>query len=228
MKITCIIPVYNGERFLGEALESVLDQQYPDLEVIVVDDGSTDDTPEILARFRKRIRVLRQDHSGVAAARNLAMTVAEGDYIAFQDADDIWMPGKLAVQSECFRTRPELEICVGLIENFWMDEVAEEEEGYRGRKFAGILPGYSLVCLLARKDVFDRVGLFDPSLRVGSDNDWFLRARDVGVVEEVVPQLLVRRRLHTGNLTRSDLANRDQLIRNMKASLDRRRAHKES
>jgi hypothetical protein len=104
-----------------------------------------------------------------------------------------------------------------------MEELAEEAAAYKDHRFSKPIPGYSLVCMLARRSLFERVGGFDPSLRVGSDNDWFLRARDAEAVEEVLPELLVRRRLHARNLTRPDLAGRDTLLRNVKASLDRRR-----
>lgn len=91
MSVTCIVPVYNGERFLKEALDSVLDQAgVPDLDVLVVDDGSTDTTPDVLETYGDRIRVLRQANAGVAAARNLGLSEATGEFIAFQDADDIW------------------------------------------------------------------------------------------------------------------------------------------
>jgi glycosyltransferase involved in cell wall biosynthesis len=223
VNITCILPVYNGENYLAQALQTVLDQRHSDLEILVVNDGSTDGTSEVLAGFEGHIRVLEQEHSGVAGARNLALREAKGAYLAFQDADDLWMPGKLRLQEERFRARPELEMSLGLIQNFWMEELAEEAAAYENQRFSQPIPGYSLVCMLARRSLFERVGGFDPSLRVGSDNDWFLRARDAEAVEEVIPELLVRRRLHAHNLTRADLAGRDTLLRNVKASLDRRR-----
>lgn len=224
MSITCIVPVYNGARFLEEALASVLDQGVDGLEVVVVDDGSTDATPQVLEGFGDRIRVVRQDNAGVAAARNRGLDEARGDLVAFQDCDDLWMPGRLALQLEAFRQRPDLDLCLGLIQNFWMPEVAAEAQGYGGSRFARPLPGFSLTCLLARRTAFDTVGRFETSLRVGEDNDWFLRARDAGLTEHVVPEVLVHRRLHRDNLTRKDLASREAILRNMKASLDRRRS----
>jgi glycosyltransferase involved in cell wall biosynthesis len=224
MSVTCILPVYNGERFLAEALESVLDQNVPDLDVLVVDDGSTDGTPAVLERFGSRIRVVRQENAGVSAARNRGLDEARGPFIAFQDCDDLWMPGKLERQLAALRQRPELDLCLGLVQNFWMDELAAEETAYRGSRFAEPAPGYLLQAMVARRSVFDRVGRFDTSLGVGEDNDWFLRVRDAGLADEVLPEVLVRRRLHLGNLTRKDLASREAILRNMKASLDRRRS----
>ncbi len=223
MNITCILPVFNGERFLAEALESVFAQDHPRLDMVVVDDGSTDGTAELLTRFQGRIRVLRQEQRGCAAARNLGLRESSGELVAFQDADDLWMPGKLRLQEARFEADPRLELCVGLVQNFWMDEVAEEEAAYREHRFSAPVPGFTLPALLARRSLFDRVGGFNEGLRCGSDTDWFLRARDAGAVEEVLPELLTRRRLHAGNLTRGDLASRPALLHLMKNSLDRRR-----
>lgn len=224
MTVTCVLPVYNGARFLGEALHSVLDQGVDGLRVIVVDDGSTDATPHVLAGFGDRIRVVRQENAGVAAARNRGLAEVDSEFVAFQDADDLWCAGKLRRQLDAFRADPDLQLVVGRVQNFWMPELAHEEAAFRGSRFASEAPGYLLQCALARRSVFDRVGRFDPSLRVGEDNDWFLRVRDAGVRAYLVPEVLVRRRLHAGNLTREDLASREAILRNMKASLDRRRA----
>lgn len=224
MSVTCILPVYNGERFLAEALDSVLDQNVSDLEVLVVDDGSTDCTAAILDRYGPKIRVVRQENLGVSPARNRGLDEAGSEYIAFQDCDDLWMPGKLARQLAAFEERPELDLCLGMVQNFWMDELAAEERAYRGSSFAAPAPGYLLQALVARRSAFERVGRFDTTLGVGEDNDWFLRARDAGLVEEMIPDVLVRRRLHLNNLTRDDLASRDAILANMKASLDRRRS----
>jgi glycosyltransferase involved in cell wall biosynthesis len=225
--VTCILPVYNGERFLREAIRTVLDQNHPRLELLVVDDGSTDGTQAVLREFEGAVRVIRHEHRGVAAARNVGLTEAQGDYVAFQDADDLWMPGKLVLQLERFKQSPELDICVTLMQNFWMKELAHEEAGFQGRRFAEPIPGFSLVCLLARRSVYAKIGLFKPALRVGSDTDWFLRARAARLVEGCVPEVLVRRRLHAGNLTRADLASRDTVLTSMKAFLDRRREQRD-
>ena len=223
MTISCILPVYNGERFLGEAIESVLEQGHDGLELIVVDDGSTDRAMEVLAEFGDRVRVFQQDQKGCAAARNLGLREATGSFIAFQDADDLWMPGKLKMQTARFRARPELDLCVGMVQNFWMDDVAEEGEAYAGHRFADPIPAFVLPAMLARKSLFDRVGGFNEALRRGSDADWFLRAREAGAVGEAPDTLVLKRRLHSANLTRGDLASRDSLLESMKASLDRRR-----
>lgn len=221
--VSCVVPVYQGERFLGEALDSILAQGYEPLEVVVVDDGSTDGTPEVAASYGDRIRYIRQANAGPAAARNRGVEASRGEFVAFLDADDLWVPEKTALQVRALRERPELDYCVGHIENFWMDELAEEERWFRERRFSGLLPGYCLVTLLARRSAFARVGAFAVEMRTASDNDWFLRARDLELPHRMLPDLVARRRLHAGNHTRQDLASREALLRNLKASLERRR-----
>ncbi len=110
--ISCIVPVFNGERYLREALDSIFAQTYRPLEILVADDGSTDRTPYIAAAFGNRLRYLRQDNQGPAAARNLGIRAATGEFIAFLDADDVWHPEKLERQMARFQVRPELDYCV--------------------------------------------------------------------------------------------------------------------
>lgn len=222
-RVSCIVPVFNGERFLAEALESILRQTRPPDEIIVVDDGSRDDSGGIARGFGDAIRYMRQDNAGPAAARNAGVALAGGDFLAFLDADDVWLPAKLERQLARFAERPELEFCVTHQQNFWMPELAAEENAYRNQPFSRPLPSFTFQSLLCRRRMFERVGPCNEGLRVASDVDWFLRAREAGLAHEVLPDVLVRRRLHQGNLTRADLASRDTLVANLKASLDRRR-----
>jgi glycosyltransferase involved in cell wall biosynthesis len=224
VSITCVIPVFNGARYLGEALDSVIAQDVADLEIVVVDDGSTDDTAAVLETYRDRVRVVRQDNRGPAAARNRGVEEASGEFLCFHDADDLWVPERLRRQLAVFDERPETDLCLGMVQNFWMPEVEAEARAYAGTPFSRPAPGFIFPTLVTRRDTWDRVGAIDPSLRAGEDNDWFLRARDAGLVEYVLPDVVLRRRLHANNLTRRDLASREALLRNMKASLDRRRA----
>jgi glycosyltransferase involved in cell wall biosynthesis len=108
--VSVVMPVYNGARYLRQALESALTQTYRPLEIVVVDDGSTDDTPALLAEFGDKIRSIRQQNSGSAAARNAALRAARGELIAFLDADDLWLPRKLAVQVDYLRDHPEVDL----------------------------------------------------------------------------------------------------------------------
>lgn len=222
-RVSGIVPVYNGERFLPEALDSMLRQTRPPDEIIVVDDGSTDGTSRIAAALGPPVRWVRQENAGPAAARNHGIRLATGDFLSFLDADDVWLPSKLELQLARMQDRPELVYCVCHLQNFWMPELAAEENAYRNRPFSQPLPAFMFQTLLGRREMFERVGPCNESLRVASDVDWFVRAREAGLAFEVLPEVLVRRRLHHGNLTRADLASSESLVATLKASLDRRR-----
>jgi len=112
--ISCIVPVFNGERYLGETLNSILAQTHQPLEIIIADDGSTDGTNAIVARYGHHVRYLFQPNAGVAAC-NLGLSAAHGDFVAFLSADDLWHPEKLALQNARFQARPELDISVAKV-----------------------------------------------------------------------------------------------------------------
>ncbi len=118
--ISCIVPVFNGERYLAEALESIFAQTHRPIEIIVIDDGSTDGTPDVAARFKSSIKYIRQTNAGPPAARNRGLSEAESDFIAFLDADDLWHPEKLARQLRQFETHANLDVSIAYIQNFWV------------------------------------------------------------------------------------------------------------
>jgi len=200
--VTCVVPVFNGERYLAAALDSVLEQTYAPIEIVVVDDGSTDATPGILGGFGERIRSLRQSNAGPSAARNRGIESARGDYIAFLDADDLWTAAKTQTQLRRFEQNPTLSVCTSLMQNFWEEDLADEAARLKDTDTARPQPGPSQT-LIVRREVFDRVGLFDPALRHRDTHDWIVRARAAGMQFEQVDEVLVRRRLHANNLSRS-------------------------
>lgn len=220
--ISCIVPVFNGARYIASALESILRQTYAPAEIIVVDDGSTDATADVLARYSNRVRSLRQQNAGPAAARNTGLNSARGEFVAFLDADDLWHPEKLSRQMSRFVACPELDLCIAHVQNFWVPELAEEEARLRNHRFSQPVPGYATQALLARRALFDRVGRFATTLRAFDDAEWFLRAIDKKAVLEILPDVLVYRRLHQNNLSRSAIAQ-DAMFQVVKANLDRRR-----
>jgi glycosyltransferase involved in cell wall biosynthesis len=218
--ISCIVPVYNGELYLREAIDSILAQAYRPFEIIVVDDGSIDRTGDIVASYGKRLRYVRQSNAGPAAARNHGLNLAEGEFVAFQDADDVWHPEKLTRQMSRFQLRPDLELCITCMQHFWVADLKDEAERFRDHPVARPLAGFSLQAVLARRRLFDRVGGFNPTLRLCSDVNWFLHAAEQGTAIEVLPEVLVYRRWHKTNISR---LSREPLLRVMKSSLDRRR-----
>ena len=221
--ISCIVPVYNGERYLSEALDSIIAQTYRPLEIIVVDDGSTDETPHIVARYGQQISYLRQSNQGPAAARNRGVDSAHGEFIAFLDADDLWHKEKLARQMACFKVRPELELCITHIKNFWVPELKHEQEQLKNSPLAQEQPGPSQT-ILARHTLFNRVGKFDETILHRDTMEWILRSQDLGATCEILSKALVYRRIHDNNLSRrrSTIDRRD-LLDIVKSVLIRRR-----
>lgn len=227
--VSCIVPTYNGEAYLGESLESILAQTYQRLEVIVADDGSTDATLEVAARYGPRVRVVAQANAGPAAARNLGVRAASAPFVAFLDQDDLWHPEKLTRQMARFVARPELDVSVAHVQRFWTAELPEQEEKFRDHRAATALPGYISGTLLARRRVFDIVGLFDTGVRFADSMEWFLRARQRGIVSELLPDVLLRHRMHGRNLSQLEaVGSRDEFLRVLKVSLDRKRASPKS
>jgi len=222
--ISCILPVYNGARYLAEAIESVATQDPAPVELIIVDDGSTDDSAAIAGRYAPWARVIRQENAGPAAARNRALALVSGEFIAFQDADDIWVPGKLTIQLRRFAERPELSLCFGHLQNFWEPALKEFAERVQDHMIAKPMVGHGPPVLLARRSAFDIVGPYDESLRLGEDTDWFVRAREHGLHWEVLPDVLLHRRRHGLNLTASWEATRTQNLEIFKRAVARRRA----
>jgi len=224
--ISCIVPVYNGERFLAEALDSILDQSYRPLEIIVVDDGSTDSTPTVAARYRNEITYLRQKHAGPATARNYGIRTAKGEFLAFLDADDVWEKEKLSHQMTRFDMQPELDMSTGHVKNFWVPELEHERQLMQGA-YLGNLPGYVFQTLLVRRSAFDKVGYLDETIGLlGDDTDWFVRANEKSLKSEMLPDVLVHRRMHQTNISRSSTRaeGQEEIMKVVLAKMARSRA----
>jgi len=222
--VSCIVPIYNGERYLREALDSIFAQTHRPLQVIAADDGSTDGTSTIVATYGDRLRYLYQPNAGVAAACNLGLGAAQGDFIAFLSADDLWHPEKLARQITRFQAQPQLDLCVTHVQNFWIPELKEEAERFRDHRMSRPLPGFVPQTLMARRSLFDTVGCFNDALRHADSTDWFLRAAEHGAVSELLPDVLVYRRIHQSNLSRRMASfSKDEYLQLLKQVIDRRR-----
>ncbi len=222
--VSCIVPVFNGERYIRETLDSIFGQTYSLLEVIVADDGSTDNTRDVVAVFGARVTCLHQANAGPAAARNLGLAAARGEFIAFLDADDLWHAEKLQRQMALFAERPELDYCVTHVQNFWEPEMEAESQQFRDHRRSRPLPGYSSQTMLGRHSLFDAIGTFNETLGHSDDTEWFLRANESGATGALHPDVLVFRRLHPANRSRTRAENsRDEYLMLIKNSLDRRR-----
>lgn len=199
--ISCVVPVYNGSEYLSEALDSILAETCPVAEIILVDDGSTDTTPAVAARYSQSIRYIRQENRGPAAARNTGLRACGGEFISFLDADDTWHPKKIELQMEALRADGEAGICLVQVQNFWIEALAQERDRLKDHPFSKPVLGYVCQALLARREVFDRVGGFDDTLKIGEDTDWFGRARAAGIRQVALEKVLVNRRIHGRNIS---------------------------
>ncbi len=227
--ISCIVPVFNGERFLADALESILSQSYRPLEIIVTDDGSTDRSVDIVTRYRSSVHYLRQNNEGPAAARNRGLAAASGDFVAFLDQDDLWHPGKLERQAARFREDPELSLCVAHVRTFSGREPDGKTFRFPNRRLSQPLPGYVTGTLLARRSLFSSVGMFNSELRYGDAAEWFLRAAELGVKMALLCDVLMYHRVHESNFSRLHAsASREEFLGIIKQSLNRRRGAFES
>lgn len=217
-QVSVIVPVYNGEKYLTEAIASALRQtQRPD-EIIVVDDGSTDASVSIAEQFGAPVHVFSQEHRGSGAARNCGAGVAGGEWIAFLDADDIWQPGKLALQLAALEVEPRAEMAFGMVEQFVSPDVQVNVQIPNSP-----LKGIYASALLIRRADFYRVGEFTSTWSVGEFIDWYARAVELGLRAVVTPQVVVRRRIHHANQTMLTPGWKADYAQILKAALDRRR-----
>jgi glycosyltransferase involved in cell wall biosynthesis len=209
--VAAIIPVYNGAAFVAEAIESVLAQTHPVAECIVVDDGSTDATPEVVSRFGAPVRLFRQANAGVASARNRGAAGASADYVAFLDADDAWAPEKLERQTAAAQTLPRPGLVICELELFDDDTGAvlgraAMEPGPHTLLdmvlFEGVQTVSTSSTALLERNFFHALGGFDPRLSQSADWDFLARALLAGPVVSV-PEPLVRYRVHGANMSRN-------------------------
>jgi glycosyltransferase involved in cell wall biosynthesis len=197
--ISCIVPVRNGERYLAAAIDSILVQDHRPLEIVVVDDGSTDGSAALARAYGNDVRVVAQAPQGAPAARNRGIEEARGELLSFLDADDLYRPGKLSSQLEALDAAPGADLCLCHAENFW--EPGMDEERIRHTALGRLRTSWLFGTLLARRSAFDRAGLLDTSLPAGDFGDWWLRAHDLGLTARVLDDVLVDRRMHRDSLT---------------------------
>ena len=220
-KVSVGIPVYNGERYVEDAIASALNQTYSPLEVIVIDDGSTDRSAAIAKGF-PNVRYAFQENQGISAARNRGVEMARGEYLAFLDADDVWMPDKLRLQMTAIEGDPTLSLVFGHVEEFVSPELEEDLKG-QVQIADGVVPGLIPSTLLVRHDAFLRMGFFETNWKMGEFAAWYTRAIEKKLGQLTLPHLMTRRRVHDANNGRRQRESAIDYVRILKASLDRRR-----
>jgi glycosyltransferase involved in cell wall biosynthesis len=210
--VSVVIPMFNAAAFIGDALDSVAAQSHPRLEVVVVDDGSTDASAEVVEGHRARlvrpdglepveVRVLHQANQGPAVARNLALDHVRGDFVTMLDADDAMVGDRIAFGMTHLGAHPDTDAVVGTHVNV-VDEGVEPPPWLAAMTGHQEVPHYLVMTVLARVGLFERVGGFDPSYQfAGEDTEWYLRARSSGARIDLVDHLMLIRRIHGANLT---------------------------
>jgi len=219
--VSVVIPVFNGERFLREAVQSVLDQKYSPIEIIIVDDGSTDGSSAVARSFSETVRYLYQANQGPAAARNRGIEHAQGSLIAFADADDLWPSEKLEMQLPYLINDAAIEIVMGRIQQVRLSKTVNGQT--QTEELAEPAFSVNLGSAVIKKSVFERVGLFDESMRYSEDVDWFMRAREAGAAIVTIDAVTLLYRQHEENMTRGKSTSELNVLKALKKSLDRRR-----
>lgn len=215
--VSVIIPTYNRCWILKEAIDSVLSQKFSDFEIIVVNDGSTDDTHKLLTTYGDQIITIYQNNKGVSAARNVGISVASGDYIAFLDSDDMWLTEKLSCQHDFYQSHPEALICqTGEI---WIRNGVRVNPKNRHKKPSGMIFEPSLrLCLVSpsavmiKKSLFDAVGLFNEAFPTCEDYDLWLRIGLNYPIYLIDRQLVVKRGGHDDQLSRTSGLDRYRIL----------------
>jgi glycosyltransferase involved in cell wall biosynthesis len=210
--VSAVIPAYNAQAYVAQAIESVLAQTYAPVEIVVVDDGSDDGTERVVRGFGPRVRLYRQAHGGPGAARNLGVAKSTGPLLAFLDADDLWMPDKLERQVEALQQSSECGMVFGMVQQFQQGGGTEPPQ-----------PGHFAGTLLVRREAFNKVGPFAEDLHVAEFIDWYARATDLGLTWRLLDQVVLRRRIHGENLGVRERSASSDYLHVLKDALDRRR-----
>lgn len=217
-----IVPVFNGEKYIGETLKSILSQDYAEKEIIVINDGSTDRSEKIIQSFSE-IKYIVQENSGVPEARNRGIRESRGEFIAFSDQDDIWRPNKLSDQVNYLLENPQTDYVIsmrktvleeGVTPPAWLKKELLDSENI----------DHSPSSLLARKSVFEKVGFFNSELKNASDVDWFFRAKDEGSKKGVIQKVHYLKLIHQDNQSYRVKELHAEYMRLIKQSIKR---HKE-
>lgn len=222
MRISVLIPAFNASATLSETLDSVAAQTLPPAEVIVVDDGSIDGTARIAAEHRLQPRVIDQPHSGAAAGLNLGIRHAEGECLAFLDADDLWPADKLRLQADCLAAHRRIDAVLGRVASFVCPSVRKSAAS-RLIVPQDPQPGWVSGTVLIRATVMRRVGPFAEDLSNGFVIDWFDRARAAGVRFQMLETVVLRRRLHPGSLSARSQASDASMVEMARRAIARRR-----
>ena len=220
--VSAVIPAHDCERYVGEAIESVLAQTYPHIELVVVDNGSGDGTAKVIRGFGDRARLIFEGRRGIGPARNAGVRSSRGEYVAFLDCDDLWEPRKTEIQLAAFADDPRPDVVMGHVKQFAspdLDPAVAEEFRIPEDPQPGMFPG----AVLVRRDVLDRVGPWREEVVVSDGLEWFLAVRRLGLREVMLPEVVTLRRVHGRNTSIVRRDRRREWASVLKRDLDQRR-----
>lgn len=220
-KVSVVVPVFNGERFLAEAFANIMACGMGEMHVVIVDDGSTDGTPDVIGGLRGNVSSVRQANRGPAAARNRGIERADGELIAFLDADDLWGVDHPAAALRRFREGGDLDLVIGRTQCLRYEDEVDGHSCYRS--WRAPFHSANVGSWLCRRTLFDRVGLFDERLKYGEDLDWFLRAREAGARMERIDEVCLMYRVRPGGMLAVRGAGRSGMLGALRRSINRRR-----
>lgn len=213
--VSVIIPAFNAEKYISDTINSVLGQTYSYYEIIIINDGSTDGTEKIVKQFSNRIIYIKQRNKGISAARNAGIRKAKGEFIAFLDADDIWMPAKLEKQIDYLNSHPDVDVVFSLAQN----TLNPKADTKPTKKFP-VIPAYVPPNCLFRRKTIDTVGLFDEKINLGEFVDWYAKILSSGIKIGCVNSLLLLRRIHGENIGIRRKTDQIEYVRILKRKLD--------
>ena len=221
--ISVIIPVYNCDRYLGEAIESVLSQTYRPLEILIIDDGSTDKSAEIAKSFIPSVKYYYQPNSGSCSSPlNYGIKLSQGDFLAFLDSDDLWLKDKLIIQSQYFAENPHLDIVFGHVQQF----ISPELDNVIRQRFEipkEIIQGIHRGTMLIKKQSFLSVGYFYSHWQRVEFIDWYIRAKALNLEMIVLPDILFKRRIHQTNIGIIKKDRQSEYVQVIKQALNKKR-----
>jgi glycosyltransferase involved in cell wall biosynthesis len=219
LPISVIISVYNAERYLSESLDSVLNQSMPAKEIIVINDGSTDQTINILKSYGKKIKLIDRENKGVPYSVNEGLSEVKQPWIAFNDGDDIWSQNKLELQYNYLLEHKDLRILFGMMRQFISPELSEED---KASIYVPNSPEKALIrpAMLAHQSVFEDYGLFNPTLKAGDFIEWFQKIKENDLKFDFIDEVIYCRRLHKNSLSNEE-GVKDDFLKILKAKLDR-------
>jgi glycosyltransferase involved in cell wall biosynthesis len=225
--VSAIVNVYNGDRFLEDALKSIKSQTFSSIDLIVVDDGSTDNSAAIAQKLEGIQVIQHKQNMGAPTARNTGIKAANTEFIAFLDADDIWLPSKTEKQVEFLQSNPQIGFCFTL-EEFIYDDPNNVASWYKRDIFQLEHPAFWASSYMARKEVFDQIGLFDTTLINADITEWMMRAKDQHIHYQVIEEVLLHRRIHDSNLSSNLTIEKQELLASLRSSILRQRRRDEN